>query len=88
MAIDYYPNKSEEELLSLLESLQNRQVKGAVTEVNAAGVRTVKEVGSGNSRVEVEIRRVLYSLFVRNPKDYDDPYASRIRRTLPRYTFS
>lgn len=89
MALDYYPQKSEADLLVLLASLQNRQVKGAIIEVQAAGVRTTKQISSrDNSAVDVEIRRVLYSLHVRRPDEYDDPYASRIRRTRARYTFS
>lgn len=88
MPVDYYPQKSVEELTSLLETLQNRQTKGAITEVVAAGVKTSREVGMGNSRVEKEILRVLYSMHLRDPDTYDDPYASRIRRTRARYTFS
>jgi hypothetical protein len=86
--LDYYPQKSEAELSVLLDSLQKRQVKGGITEVTAAGVRTMKDFRGGNSRVEVEIRRVLYSLHLRNPDTYDDPYASRVRRVRARYTFS
>lgn len=86
--LDYYPQKSEQELLALLDSLQKRQIKGGITEVTAAGVRTMKDFKAGNSRVEVEIRRVLFSLHLRDSDVYDDPYASRIRRTRARYTFS
>ncbi|HEV2210845.1 MAG TPA: hypothetical protein VG167_18890 [Verrucomicrobiae bacterium] len=88
MPLDYYPQKSTADLLVILASLQNRQTKGAITEVSAAGVRTVKEVGLSNSRVEVELRRVLYSLHLRQPEQYDDPYAARIRRVRARYIFS
>ena len=88
MPSNYYPNKTEEDLLAILNALQARQTAGAITEVSAAGVRTVKEVGQGNSRTEVELRRVLYSLFLKNPTLYQDPYASMIRRTRTRYTFS
>jgi len=94
--VDYYPQKSMEELIGLLESLQNRQVKGAITEVSAAGVRTTRDVGSNgstNSRTETEILRVLYSIHLRAASGpeaarWPDPYASRIRRTRARYTFS
>lgn len=93
MPVDYYPNKSIEELLSMLEKLQKRQTEGTLTEVSAAGVRTVKTVTPGNSMVETEILRVLYSLHLRaagNEEEdkYPNPYASRIRRTRARYTFS
>jgi hypothetical protein len=87
--VDYYPNKSEDELLVLLNALQKRQINGTITEVSAAGVRTVRDLkDAGNARIEVEIRRVMFSLHVRAPDEYDNPYASRIRRTRTRYTFS
>lgn len=89
MPLDYYPQKSQQDLLVLLDTLQKRQTKGGITEVSAAGVRTVRVFNAaGNSRTEVEIRRVLYSLHLRNPQLYDDPYASMLRTTRTRYTFS
>lgn len=88
MPVDYYPQKSVEELLVFLDSLQKRQVKGGITEVLAAGVKTSREFGPTNSRTEKEMLRVMYSLHLRDPNEYDDPYASRIRRTRARYTFS
>jgi hypothetical protein len=94
MPVDYYPNKSVEELVALLESLQKRQVSGGIIEVLAAGVRTTRDFSkSGTSRVEVEIKRVLYSLFLRaagsdEAADWPNPYAGRIRMTRTRYTFS
>ncbi len=87
--VDYYPNKSEDELLVLLNALQKRQINGTITEVSAAGVRTVRDLkNAGNARIEVEIRRVQYSLHVKAPLEWDNPYANRIRRTRTRYTFS
>ncbi len=88
MPLNYYPQKSEAELLALLDKLQARQTAGAITEVSAAGVRTVKQIPQGNSRVEVEIRRVLYSLSLLDPETYPDPYAQMIRIVRTRYTFS
>lgn len=88
MPVDYYPQKSVADLLAILATLQKRQTNGGITEVLAAGVKTVREFGTGNSRIEKEILRVLYSLHLRDPSTYDDPYASRIRRTRARYTFS
>lgn len=85
MPIDYYPQKTEEELLVLLDTLQARGAKGAITEVSAAGVRTVRQAPSG-STCDRDVLRVLYSLYKRNPDAYSDPYASRITRTLPSYT--
>ena len=34
------------------------------------------------------IRRVLYSLYLRQPNNFTNPYAQRIARTRARYTFS
>lgn len=87
MPVDYYPQKTEAELLALLVSLQNRQTQGHVYMTGGAGIQTVRSF-TGSSRVEVEIRRVLYSLHLRNAEDYEDPYASRIRRTRAYYQFS
>ena len=94
MPVDYYPQKSMEELIGLLESLQNRQVKGAITEVSAAGVRTTRDVGRNatlNARTSTEILRVLYSLHVRakgtdEAENWPNPYAGKITRTRPRYS--
>ena len=94
MPIDYYPQKSIAELKGLLENLQRRQTHGGITEVLAAGVRTTRDFrNSGNSRVEVEIRRVMYSLHRRakgtaEAENYPDPYAEMVRHTRARYTFS
>jgi hypothetical protein len=95
MPVDYYPNKNVLELVALLGKLQTRQTAGALTEVTAAGVRTVRAAGAaaGNSRTETEIKRVLYSLYVRtigtdDADTYPNPYASMIRRTRARYTLS
>jgi hypothetical protein len=86
--VDYYPNKSVEELEATLTDLQTRQTKGALTEFSAAGLKSARLVGATNSRVEVEIRRVLFSLSVRLPQKYANPYAQRNRRTRAWYTFS
>ncbi len=96
MPVDFYPNKSVEELTGLLKSLQDRQIKGGITQVQAAGVMTTRDLSvmrNGNSRIEVELKRVLYSLYLRASgtpaaKLWANPYAGRIRRTRSRYTYS
>lgn len=89
MPVDYYPQKTQKELLSLLQSLQTRQIAGGVSMVQGPGLLTKREFQqAGTSRVEVEIRRVLYSLHIKDPDNYDDPYASMLKRTRARYTFS
>lgn len=88
MPVDYYPQKSVADLLLILDGLQKRQTKGGITEVVAAGVKTARQFGMGNSRIQTEMLRVMYSMHLRDPDTYDDPYASKIRRTRARYTFS
>ena len=89
MALNYYPNKSVKCLLEILEQLQGRQDKGLLTGTAAAGVSMVREGRStGNSRTEVEIRRVLYSLSQADPAHYQDPYSQMVRFSRARYTFS
>jgi hypothetical protein len=92
MPIDYYPNKTLEELAVLLGKLQGRQSLGAVTDATAAGVRVARSHGasSGNARTEVEILRVLYSAYKRalgtdEAVNWPNPYASRITRTRADY---
>lgn len=93
MPVDYYPQKSEAQLIEMLESLQKGQTSGRLTEVAAAGVRTVRAIGGKDAPIETQILRVLYSLFLRNPGTrnsggWENPYGQRIRRTRARYTFS
>lgn len=87
MPCDYYSNKDEEELLAILDSVQKRQTTGVVAFYGAAGVQQQRSF-QGGSRVEVEIRRLLYSLHLRAPGTYADPYAGRIRKTRASYTDS
>jgi hypothetical protein len=92
MPVDYYPQKSVAELVVILEKLQKRQTEGLLGEVAAAGIRTTRDIGrgAGNSRPEVEIKRVLYSLYRRakgtgEADNWPNPYNDMIRRTLPSY---
>jgi hypothetical protein len=92
MPVDYYPNKSIEELRVILGKLQGRQVNGAIIGATAAGVSTTRAHGSGagNSRTEVEMLRVLYSLHLRaaggeEAANYPNPYRGRITRTRAAY---
>lgn len=85
MPVDYYPNLSVEELQQRLTELQRRGLRGQITEVTAAGVRTVRTPVSGGTRNETEVLRVLYSLYRRDPESFSNPYAERIRRTGASY---
>ena len=93
MPIDYYPQKRIEELVTILDRLQGRQLNGAITDATAAGVRVARAQGSssGNSKTEIELQRVLYSLYLRAKDDpneasnWPNPYASRVTRTKARY---
>ena len=86
MPLDYYPQRTEVELLALLDSLQRRQTIGVVSQASSAGMQQIK-TWAGANRPEVEIKRVMYSLHVRN-SIYPDPYALSVHRTRTRYTFS
>lgn len=84
MPVDYYPQKTEAELLVILDSLQKRGSVGAVMMTEAAGLKQQRGwIGAGS--VALETRRVLYSLFKRNPDEYSNPYVERIRRTNASY---
>ena len=85
MPIDYYPQKSVEELLVILDSLQKRASTGLVYFSTVLGGTQSQKSFQGSSSTAVEIRRVLYSLFKRDPDNYPNPYASRIRKTRPHY---
>ena len=87
MPVNYYPQKSEDELLVLLDALQKRNTAGVVSQVSLEGSQTIKSF-QGSGPVPVEIRRVLFALWKLNPGAYENPYASRIRRTRARYTLS
>lgn len=87
MPVDYYPQKSAEELLVLLDALQKRATTGFVSQTSAAGLQQIRSF-QGSAPVSVEIRRVLYSLHKRDPDTYENPYAQRIRRTRAHYTES
>lgn len=93
MPVDYYPNKSIADLQAILEGLQKRQSQGAISEVTAAGVRVVRSHASqaGNTKTDVELLRVLYSLYRRalgteEAPNFPNPYASRMTRTRAAYT--
>ena len=94
MPVDYYPQKSVQELVRILETLQDRQSKGLLAEVSAAGVRVTRDMRRGDqSRTETEILRVLWSLFIRaagteEAVNWPDPYANRIQKTRASYTYS
>jgi hypothetical protein len=85
MPVNYYPQKSADELLVMLDALQKRATTGFVSQTSAAGLQQIRSF-QNSGPVSVEIRRVLYSLWKLDPDTYENPYASRIRRTRPNYT--
>ncbi len=87
MPINYYPQRTTEELLVILDSLQKRTTQGAVFYTTAAGLQQQRSF-QGSSPVHVEIRRVLYALWKLDSEAYENPYAQRIRKTRARYTES
>jgi len=87
MPVNYYPQKTAEELLAILDSLQKRASTGVVAMTTAAGMQHQRSFQNGGP-VDREIRRVLYALWKLDPEEYENPYAQRIRRTRARYTDS
>lgn len=91
MPVDYFPQKSVEELLALLGQAQERLLKGAVVATSAAGISMARQpAAGGGSEVSRQILRLRYSLHLRaadtaDADVYPNPYAERIRRTLPAY---
>src|SRR6266516_2786075 len=85
MPVNYYPQKSADELLSILDSLQKRASTGVVAMTSAAGFQQQRSFQNGGP-VDREIRRVLYSLWKLDPDTYDNPYNSRVRRVRAAYT--
>lgn len=89
MPVDYYIGKSVEELSKLLSAAQARKAKGNISEVTAAGVRTVRDF-SQNRRVEQEIFDLRYSLYRRalgtpEASIWTDPRLERVTRTRVNY---
>jgi hypothetical protein len=90
---DLYYDQSIEELEKLLYSLRSRQARGAITEVSAAGIRTVRAVNSKDPGVDSQIEKVLYGLHLKAVESGDsaliakwkNPNANRVRRTIPSY---
>jgi hypothetical protein len=76
---NYYPNATEAELVSLLESLQRRATMGQIYMTTYAGDQQMRSF-QGASPVRVEMKHVLYSLSLLND-DYTNPWLNRVRRT-------
>jgi hypothetical protein len=87
MPVNYYPNKTLVELRDILTRLQDRQLKGGITQVAAAGVNTVRSFDK-SSKTEQEILRVRYALFLKDPTHWANPYGEKITRTRAWYTAS
>jgi hypothetical protein len=77
--INYYPNATETELVSLLEALQRRMTMGQIYMTTYAGDQQMRSF-QGAAPPHVELKRVLYALSLLND-DYDNPYSGRVRRT-------
>lgn len=86
MPVDYYPNKSGSELLVMLKAAQDASVGGTITETTAAGLHVVMSQGDQSISNDLKLRRILYSLHLRDPQQWPNPNASRVRRTRTAYT--
>lgn len=84
MAVDFYFGRTAAELLVLLRAAQDRKARGNLTEVSAAGVRTVRDF-SKNQSVEAEIFNIRKALWRLDPDSYPDPALERITRTRAYY---
>ena len=83
--VDYYPQKTVAELLVILTAVQTRASSGALSMTTAAGLQQMRS-WQGAARPEVEIRRILFSLFKRDPETYANPYNDRVRMARPAYS--
>jgi len=87
MPIDYYPNATKPELVTLLESVQRRATIGQTYMTTNSGDQQMRSF-TGASPVRVEIRNILFSLFLKDPDAFENPYSQRVRRTSPDYSSS
>jgi hypothetical protein len=78
-----FPNATEAELVSLLESLQRRATMGQIYMTTYAGDQQMRSF-QGAPTVRVAMDWVLYSLSLLN-SDYNNPYTTRVRRTRASY---
>jgi hypothetical protein len=95
--IDYFFNKSLDDLILMLARVQERQTVGGLRDVMVPGVRTRREFDKEQNSVQ-EIERIRYSMFLRaqagDPGDgsliaqYPNPYLEKTRRTRTRYLYS
>jgi hypothetical protein len=81
-----YPNLTEDDLVAILESIQRRSTIGEIGFVTVAGGGQMSRSWQFGRDVSEEAKRVVYALFKLNPSTWDNPYAQRIRRTLPVYS--
>lgn len=82
---NYYAGRTEAELLVMLNDLQKRASSGVVFFTTGAGLQQQRSF-QGSAPVDVERKRVLYSLHILKPDDYDNPYAGRKRIVRTKYT--
>jgi hypothetical protein len=85
MPVNFYPNATEAELVTLLESLQRRATMGQIYMTTYAGDQQIRSF-QGASPVKVEIKNVLYSLHLQNSADWDNPHLQKIRRVRAAYS--
>ncbi len=85
MPVNYFPNATEAELLACAQSLQRRLTVGEVAYVTMPGGGQMQRTLQNTPQADLMLLRVLFSLHLKNPTEYDNPYAGRVRRTLPNY---
>ena len=85
MPVNLFPNATEAELVALAESLQRRLTVGEVQFVTLPGGGQMQRSVQNTRDCQTMLLRVLYSLHLKNPSEYDNPYVQRVRRTTPSY---
>jgi hypothetical protein len=85
MPVNLFPNASEAELRALVESLQKRLTIGEIQFVTLPGGGQMQRTFQNTRDAKTMLIHALYSWHKMNPSEVDNPYAQRIRRTLPNY---
>ena len=97
MPVNYYPAAiwDEKKLLAELKSLTEQTGRGRVSEVGAAGVKTVRDFGKVKD-LDTAIQRVMYALYLLGQSEtdadtkaanlllYPNPYSARVMRVESR----
>lgn len=79
-----FHGQTEDELITLRDSLIKRSTTGVISMTTGAGLQQMRS-WQGSAPVDVEIKRVYYALFLLNPDAYPNPYAAQVKASVPKY---